>query len=145
MFNLTKSYPFNSMSVGDSFVVTSRFQHARVAASEYARRNNVVFTCRMQDDGTMIVYRVSIDQQPIDQRGRRGRRRITASVDPTASQFGEWLATFGVGQSYLMPASYDHLFVAMVAWCELFSLHSGRCVVAQRQGVSLLIRRDVDV
>lgn len=137
--NLTKTYPFDSMSIGDSFVVSTRFQHARVAASEYARRHNQAFTCRVQPDRTMIVYRVANDQKIVDQRGRRGRRRIAAVNDPTAMQFAQWLDSFTPGQSYLMPAHYSHLFAAMIAWCELYSLKHGRRVRASEIGGSLLI------
>lgn len=139
--NLTKTYPFHTMQIGDSFTVSARFQHARVAASEYARRHNMVFTCRVQDDDTMIIYRVAQDQAKIDQRGRSGRRRITNTIDPTAMQFGQWLAGFQVGQSYTMPSSYSHLYTAMIAWSELYSLRSGRSIVASMNGGALLINR----
>lgn len=129
------------MSVGDSFIVASRFQHARVAASEYAKRHGCVFTCRMQPDRTMIVYRVASDQARIDNRGRIGKRRIVACTDPTAMQFDTWLATFQVGQAYSMPASYSHIYVAMQAWCELHSIKRGRHVTAIVQGGSLIIKR----
>lgn len=137
---LTASYPFRSMSVGDSFVIRQRFQHCRVAASEYAHRHGVVFTCRMQADRSMIVYRVASDQHPVDQRGRNGRRHIPSqSSDPTALQFDTWLASLAPGQSYLMPASYRHLYAAMQAWCELHSIKRNRHVTATLQGECLLI------
>jgi hypothetical protein len=140
--NLTSTYPFDSMSVGDSFTVIGRFQHARVAASEYARKHSQCYTCRMQPDGTMKIFRCEANQIPVDQRGRRGRRRIVQAVnEPSSIQFGEWLATFAVGQSYNMPASYAHLFTAMIAWCELYSLRSGRNVRAERNGDTLVITR----
>jgi hypothetical protein len=139
--NLTKSYPFDSMSVGDSFVVNQRYQHARVAASEYARRHNVVFTCRMQEDRSMLVIRVAHDQERVDQRGRNGRRRIPANSDPTQLQFMQWLATFAVGQSYTMPALYSHLFLAMAAWCELYSIRASCNVTSVMIGGTLLIKR----
>lgn len=139
MSTLTSMYPFRSMSVGDTFRVLSRFQHCRVAASDYSRKHGYVFTCRMQDDGTMLVHRVSNDQKPIDQRGSRGRRRIVVNHDPTQAQFAEWLATFAVGQSYSLPASYGHLFLVMDAWTEIYSLRSGRQFTTSRVGDNLLI------
>ena len=140
--NLTKTYPFDSMSVGDSFTILTRFQHARVAASEYSRKHGVCFTCRMQDDGSMKVYRCENNQLPVDQRGRRGRRRIVQAVnEPSSAQFGEWLSTFDIGQRYNMPAIYAHLFTAMQAWCELHSLRTGRMVTAERLGDMLVITR----
>ncbi len=46
--NLTKQYPFGEIKVGQYFEVRDRFQHARVAASEYGRKHRMCFTCRMQ-------------------------------------------------------------------------------------------------
>jgi hypothetical protein len=129
------------MSVGDSFTVTERFQHCRVAASEYSRRFNVVFTCRKQDDDTMIVYRVANDQKPVDQRGRHGRRKIVTVSEPTAMQFDQWLASFEPGQSYVMPETYSHLFAAIIAWCELHSIKRQRSITASLIGGKLLITR----
>lgn len=141
--SLTKQYPFESMSVGDSFTVIARFQHARVAASEYGRKHGCVFTCRMQEDRTMIVYRVEANQASVDVRGRRGRRRIVANADPTALQFDAWLQGFSVGQSYTMPSSYVHLYAAMQAWCELHSIKRGRTVTATVQAGTLVIHRAI--
>lgn len=141
--NLTKQYPFDSLSVGSSFTVYQRFQHCRVAASEYARRHNLVFTCRMaHDNGTdsMTVYRVEVSQRPVDQRGRNARRRIPSQSDPTALQFDTWLASLLPGQSYLMPATYAHCFNAMQAWCELHSLKRHRNVTSVLQEGCLLIK-----
>jgi hypothetical protein len=137
----TSQYHLETLAIGDSIVVTERFQHARVAASEYARRNNACFTCRMQDDGSMIIYRVNLDQRPIDARGRRGKRKIVSTVDPTALQFQQWLGSFAPGSSYTMPRSYSHLFVAMIAWCELYSIKTGITVTAHVMNGELLIKR----
>jgi len=142
--NLTKSYPLNQMAIGDYFVVRDRFQHARVAASEYARRHGMAFSCRMQEDGTMHVYRCENNQAIVDQRGSRGRRRIVRAVnEPSAAQFSEWLSTFAVGQSYMMPACYSHLFAAMLAWCELHSIKSNQCIAVERIGDELRITRTI--
>lgn len=141
--SLTSTYPFQQMSVGDSFTVSDRFQHARVAASEYARRNGVVFSCRMQDDRTMRVHRVENNQAPVDRRGARGRRRIvTAIAEPTRNQFTEWLSTFGVAQAYIMPVNYSHCYAAMEAWCELATLQGAMSFACDRTSDNALrIRR----
>lgn len=89
----------------------------------------------------MLVIRVANDQKPIDARGRNGRRRIPASTDPTQYQFSQWLSVFAVGQSYMMPASYSHLHLAMQAWCELYSLRNGVVITATQEGATLLIKR----
>lgn len=90
----------------------------------------------------MRVFRCENNQIPVDQRGARGRRRIVQAVsEPSSTQFGEWLATFHVGQQYIMPASYAHLYSAMIAWCELYSIKSGRSVLAERLGAELAITR----
>lgn len=143
--NLTKQYPFTSMTIGDSFTVSSRYQHARVAASEFARKHGWVFTCRMNEEipgqpRTMTIHRVEQDQATIDNRGRRGRRRIVASCDPSAMQFDQWLLTFTKGQSYTMPLSYSHLYLAMQAWCEVHRLKHGRNMTAMMHGGELIIK-----
>ena len=122
---LTASYPFASLSVGNHFIVRSRFQHARVAASEYARKNGVVFSCRMQADRTMHVYRVAKDQEPIDKRGRHGRRRIEAALHlPTQQEFDGWLGTFKADQSFAMPVTYRAQYLLMQAWASLYAIHN---------------------
>lgn len=140
---LTSQYPFDAMTVGSVFTVYSRFQHARVAASEYGRKHGCVFTCRMQDDGSMQVHRVSNDQANVDQRGRRSNRRLAhATNDPTREQFMQWIGSFEIGQSYTMPIAYTHLYSAMTAWCEVYSLRINRSIVATLlPDMTLLIQR----
>lgn len=129
------------MAIGDSFIVRERHQHARVAASEYARRHGMVFTCRMQEDRTMVVHRVTNDQRPIDQRGRNGRRRIVApSSDPNAVSFEQWLQSLTPGMSVTIRSNYRHLFSAMQAWVELHALKTGRNVTSLLHGGELLIK-----
>lgn len=124
---LTEQYHFDLMNVGDAITVYSRFQHARVAASEFGRKHGVVFTCRMQPDRSMVIHRVAQDQSNIDKRGRQGKRRISQSViDPTQQEFTKWLDTFEVDQSFAMPVTYRHLFLVMQAWTELHALRTGK-------------------
>lgn len=123
---LTAQYPFDALTVGNYFTVYARFQHARVAASEYGRKHGMVFSCRMQPDRTMRVYRVASDQARVDQRGRHGKRRIeSTTVEPTQVQFNEWLDTFEHGQSYSMPTSYRASYLLMTAWVSLYALQHG--------------------
>jgi|SRR5882724_3563429 len=138
--NRTKQYGFESLSVGNYVVVTERFQHARVAASEYGRKNNAVFSCRMQDDGSMHVYRCDATQATVDVRGARGKRRIHYSNGPTRDQFNAWLTGLAAC-TVTMPATYAAQFDLMSAWCELYSLRSGVQVTAIRQGDTLLIKK----
>jgi hypothetical protein len=122
---LTASYPFASLSVGNYFTVLRKYQHARVAASEYGRKNGMVFSCRMQEDRSMRVYRVAKDQEPVDKRGRHGRRRIDTALHlPTQTEFDAWLGTFKAGQSFAMPITYRAQFLLMQAWASLYSIHS---------------------
>lgn len=140
--SLTATYNFAALSVGNSITVYDRFQHARVAASEYARRHNVVFTCRVQDDPRcMVITRCESNQANVDKRGARARRRLPVANDPTQVQFSQWLAGFGIGSTYIMPAHYSHLFLAMQAWCELHSLRNACLVTAHMEGGTLLITR----
>lgn len=140
--NLTKSYPFDQMAVGDSFTVAERFQHARVAASEYARRYGVVFTCRVQDDRTMRVYRVENNQAPVDRRGARGRRRIVQAIaEPSKHEFQQWLLQFTIAQTYIMPAHYSHCFAAFEAWVELLQFTSLQRYTCVRSDGTLRIMR----
>lgn len=143
--SLTSTYPFESMQVGDSFVVSDRFQHARVAASEYARRNGQCYSCRVEYvDGQryLRVHRTMNDQIPVDRRGSRGRRRIVQAVaEPSSADFSTWLITFAVGQQYIMPESYTHLYSAMIAWCELHSIKHSVYVSAQVVNNELVIKR----
>lgn len=140
--NRTAKYPLSTMSVGDSFKVYESFQHCRVAASEYARKHGMVFSCRMQDDGSMIVHRCEANQATVDARGARGRRRIvSATTEPTSQQFIEWLTSFGLGSSYVMPSNYSHLFLAMQAWCELAAYRTPYHYDAQRIDSTLVIKR----
>lgn len=120
---LTGQYPFAALTVGNYFIVYGRYQHARVAASEYGRKHGMVFSCRMQPDRTMRVYRVASDQANVDKRGRQGKRRIdTSIVMPTEQQFYEWLATFTPGQSFSMPTTYRPHYLLMTAWTTLYAL-----------------------
>lgn len=137
MNTLTSTYPFKQMTVGDSFTVTTQFQHCRVAASDYARRNGIVFSCRMQHDNlgnqSMVCHRVENNQAPVDRRGARGKRRIvTAVAEPSKDQFQAWLLTFAVGQTYIMPASFAHTFSAMEAWSELLAYTNDARFTCQR-------------
>lgn len=146
--NLTRQYPFDSMAVGDYFTVFSHFQHCRVAASEFARKHNQVYSCRMQPkDATglrsMRVYRVELNQDAVDKRGREGKRRIPQRIEqPSRNQFFGWLNTFNPGQSFLMPVAYAGSFDLMQAWIEVYSLKTG---IRFRSGLqpngSLLIAR----
>jgi hypothetical protein len=121
---LTSQYHFASLTVGNYITVVERFQHARVAASEFARRHGMVFSCRMQPDGTMRVYRVAADQAKVDVRGRTGKRRIPARVDlPTKAQFMQWLDTLPVGTLYYMPISYASHYMLFDAWIDIYNMH----------------------
>jgi hypothetical protein len=132
--NLTKQYPFQALSVGNHFIVTERFQHARVAASEFARKHGMVFTCRMQSDGTMHVIRVEANQASVDVRGAKGKRRIPVIVkQPTKAEFMGWLAMFLPGQSFAMPATYTASFDLMSAWVELFAVKTNQLYRAALQ------------
>lgn len=146
--NLTRQYPFDTMAIGDYFTVFSHFQHCRVAASEYARKHNQVYSCRMQPNDetgqrSMRVYRVAGNQDQVDKRGRQGKRIIpTAQPAPTRNQFFGWLNTFSAGQSFLMPASYSASFQVMEAWAEVYSLKTGiKFRTALQPSGSLLISR----
>lgn len=138
----TSQYPFNSLAVGNYFIVAEQFQHARVATSEFGRKNGVVFSCRKQPDGTMRVYRVEASQATVDNRGRQGRRRIPNAVSqPTKQQFCEWLNTFAPGYSFLMPDTYSQSFQLIQAWTELYSLKTGVQFKSAIQANGLLIAR----
>lgn len=137
MPTLTSSYPLDSLAVGQYFTVNyrARFQHARVAASEFGRKHSRAFSCRIQDDGqTMRVYRVADSQAHVDKRGRNGRRMLPAIpqsiVEPTRVQFLEWLRTFAPGQSYSMPVSYSAMYLNMVSWCFEYSSQTGILITA---------------
>lgn len=135
MPTLTSTYPFKSLAIGDSFTVYNDFQHCRVAASEYGRKHGQCYTCRMADEPRrMTITRCKDSQAVIDQRGRSGRREIplvpTTIVEPSRSQYLEWLATFAPGQSYRMPASYTHLFGNMMLWTAQFSQSTGHMYTA---------------
>lgn len=124
---LTSQYPFDALAVGNYFTVYSRYQHARVAASEYGRKHGLVFSCRMQPDRTMRVYRVASDQQKVDQRGRQGKRRIDHVLAmPTEQEFYQWLATFAPGQSFSMPTTYRAHYLLMQAWCSLYAIKTSQ-------------------
>lgn len=118
--NRTKMYRFHTLAVGQSITLPATWdhQHARVAASEHARRYGKCFTCRMQEDRTMIIYRVEDAQYRIDARGRNGRRHIPAQVAsvPTEQTFCTWLATFTDGQSYTVSIAYRNYYARMAQW-----------------------------
>lgn len=141
--NLTKQYPFESLAIGNYFTVREKYQHARVAASEYARKHGQCYTCRMQPDGTMRVIRVERDQIPVDARGARGRRKIPATVTfPTKQQFTAWLLNLAPGELYYMPATYQSQFELMQAWCELCSIKANVSIKSalQANGTLLIAR-----
>lgn len=53
-------YPFADMKVGDSITVAAPDNlRAKIAAHQWARRNNAKFVCRTQRDGVMRIWRVS--------------------------------------------------------------------------------------
>lgn len=139
----TSQYPFSDLGIGHYFSVDEHFQHARVAASEYGRRNGVVFSCRMQEDRTMRVYRVERNQASVDVRGRQGHRAIPQAVTlPSKQQFTGFLLTLKPGMSYKMPAQYSSAFELMQAWTELTALKT-RIVLRsalQSDGTLLLSR-----
>ncbi len=138
----TSQYNFDSLAVGNYLVVADHYQHARVAASEFGRKHGMVFSCRMQPDRTMRVYRVEASQSTVDNRGRQGRRRIPQTTpQPTKQQYMGWLATFEPGQSFLMPSDYAGSFQLMQAWTELYSLKVGVQFRAVIQSNGLLIAR----
>lgn len=83
MFTRTSQYNFAALEVGKYIQVYTQFQHARVAASEYGRKHNKVFTCRKQEDGSMKIYRVANDQANVDRRGRNAMRAIPVRSVPT--------------------------------------------------------------
>lgn len=129
------NYPFKNMVVGQSFTLPVGWdmQHARVSASEYGRRHNAVFTCRMQEDGSMRIYRVALSQQDIDRRGRNSMRVIpsteiltlaNANV-PTEDQFKQWLGTLTPGSHYDMPISYSTVYQRMASWVVSYGLEHG--------------------
>lgn len=139
--NLTQAYNFGSLQVGDYLVVYERFQHARVAASEYGRKHRMVFSCRMQANSTMHVYRVEGTQANIDKRGRQGKRIIPRKVDlPTKDQFITWLGTLQPGQHVNMIVDYEGMYPVMQAWCELYSLRSGIMISTYMLGNELIIQ-----
>lgn len=131
MPTLTATYPLATLNVGSYFTVYNRFQHARVAASEYGRKHRQAFSCRMQDGEprSMRVYRVEFDQATVDQRGRNGRRELpdvpASIVAPTREQYCAWLASFAPGQSYAMPIAYYGMFGNMMEWTRSFSELTG--------------------
>lgn len=149
--NLTAQYPFDLMRVGDYFTVFSHFQHCRVAASEYARKHQQCYSCRMQAENpntgirSMRVYRVESNQDAVDKRGRTGKRKIPQRIEqPTRNQFFGWLNTFRPSQSFLMPVEYRNSFDLMQAWAEVYSLKTGirfRCGI-QPNGTLLIARAD---
>lgn len=125
--DLTATYPFTALQVGNYFTVSTKYQHARVAASEYGRKHGMVFSCRKQPDGTMRVYRVASDQRTVDVRGRQGKRRIDTSIAmPTEQQFMEWLATFKPTEMYAMPVIYRQHYLLMQAWVSLYALRTNQ-------------------
>lgn len=139
--NLTHAYNFGSLQIGDYLVVYERFQHARVAASEYGRKHNMVFSCRMQPNGTMHVYRVNATQATVDRRGRVGKRAIPHKVDfPSKDEFITWLGTLQPGQHVNMVKEYEGMYPVMMAWCELYSLRTGRMISTYMQGMELVIQ-----
>lgn len=138
--NLTQAYNFGSLQVGDYLVIYDRFQHARVAASEYGRKHSMVFSCRMQPNQTMHIYRVSGSQAGVDRRGRQGKRIIPRKVDmPSKVDFLNWLDTLNPGQHVNMVQDYEGMYPVMQAWCELYSLRTGKLIGTYMQGVELVI------
>lgn len=123
---LTDTYPLRALAVGQHFTVQNRFQHARVAASEYGRKHGMCFSCRMQDDGTMRVYRCERTEAMVDQRGRNGKRRIDYVACPTQDQFNSWLATFAPGQLQVIPRTMQDHYLLFQAWLTLYSMQHGQ-------------------
>lgn len=146
MLTKRSKYPFLNMQVGQSFTLPSGWdmQHARVAASEYGRRHNMVFTCRMQDDGSMIVYRIEGTQATVDKRGRASKRVIpdvlTAANSgmPTEQQFRDWLATLPPGTSYDMPHHYDSMYARFVVWTMTYGLNTSTAIATMITDTGLL-------
>jgi hypothetical protein len=123
---LTATYPLAALAVGQFFTVNSRLQHARVAASEYGRKHGMAFSCRVQEDGSMRVYRCERSQAVIDQRGRNGKRRIDYQQAPTQDQFNTWLATFDAGQLQVISNTMHDHYLLMQAWLSLYALQTGQ-------------------
>lgn len=139
----TSEYPFDALTVGNYFVVSDHHQHARVAASEYGRKHGMVFSCRMQPDRTMRVYRCDGSQANVDKRGRQGKRVIPTTIkQPTKQEFFGWLNTFKPGQSFVMPSAYTDTFLLMQAWVELYSLKANVSMhsALQSDGTLLIAR-----
>jgi hypothetical protein len=126
---LTSSYGLEALNIGEYVVVYEHFQHARVAASEHARKHGKAFSCRKQSNGTMHVYRVAANQANVDRRGSRSKRYIPYPVPmPTKDDFMSWLGTMAVGQSQVMLKEYEGMYPVMQAWCELYSLKTGHMI-----------------
>lgn len=150
--NRTKTYRFDLLAVGQSIRIPLGWdmQHARVAASEHGRRHNKVFTCRKQEDGSMLIYRVELTQRDIDTRGRNSHRAIPsteiltlASADqPTQAQFTQWLTSFTVGQRYTLPLHYSTQYRTWVGWTIDHSLHShqGFTTTVDSDGSLIIVR-----
>jgi hypothetical protein len=52
-------YPFDQMAVGDSIVVpANEYKRARMSATNYAIRNDALFSSRQLEDGTARIWRV---------------------------------------------------------------------------------------
>ena len=58
-------YPFGDMAVGDSIQVEPgdgqeiKTHKAQSAAYSYANKNGVKFSCRHQDDGSIVIWRIA--------------------------------------------------------------------------------------
>lgn len=53
-------YPFDIMDVGDSFAVPMKKKNAvATTANRYGKNNNMKFTTRVMDNGTIRVWRVA--------------------------------------------------------------------------------------
>jgi hypothetical protein len=141
--NHTSEYPFDALAVGNYFTVHDHMQHARVAASEYGRKHGMVFSCRMQPDRTMRVYRCDGSQANVDKRGRQGKRAIPTTIkQPTKQEFFDWLSTFKPGQLFVMPSTYTATFLLMQAWTELYSIKNAATFrsALQSDGTLLIAR-----
>lgn len=147
--NKTRLYNLKSMQIGQSVRLPKGWdmQHARVAASDYGRRHNKVFTCRMQEDGSMLIYRCELTQRDIDRRGAVSMREIPSTeimtlahvLAPTKEQFTQWLASFAVGQTATLKSQYKPSYKDMVGYVIDYALSTGKGLSTSVSADGLLI------
>lgn len=107
-----RKYPFNELTVGMSFTVPAevadQFRHVRVAASDYARRNDVRIRCNVQADGSMIVWRDKDNGSTVEQ----------PSTKPSKFEFVSYLATMQLNQSFTLKSEFSSRFEQFGTWID---------------------------